>query len=249
MSSPPPRRRPAAHTSESAPAVPPVTLVSEPSLPAAEPVIPAAVPAFPPALFAQLVQCVATEITKQLQPASFSPAVQEPRVASPVSAALPSLAGTTAVQQLTTEVPVVNSLAVDQVVQSVPVGNAAAVDHVAQVVQSLHSTLAGEDPSTGAVQPKEVFTSINLPVDTRVPLKLKTKIWQNEFIAFSLLLANQFSEGKYQLTINPCDGSAPSLALEPVTKPKKVVSFVGFRLSMCLRRFILDTFQVMVPAL
>ena len=57
-----------------------------------------------------------------------------------------------------------------------------------------------------------------------MPLKLKTKIWQNEFIDFGLLLANQFSEGKYQLTFNPVDGSVPSLALEPITKPKKIVS-------------------------
>ena len=122
----PRRRRTAADTSEPAPPVPPV--------PAAEPVIPAAVSAFPPVLFAQLVQQVAAEDTKQLQPATPSSAVQEPRVASPTSAALPSLTGITALQQLTTEVPVINSSAVDQVVQSVPVGNAAAVDHVAQVV-------------------------------------------------------------------------------------------------------------------
>ena len=63
-----------------------------------------------------------------------------------------------------------------------------------------------------------------MPVDARVPLKLKTKIWNNEFIDFGLLLANQFAEGKYQLTINPGDGSSPSLALEPITKPKKIVS-------------------------
>ena len=74
-------------------------------------------------------------------------------MASPASAALPSLARTTALQQLTTEVPVVDSSAVDQVIRSVPVGNAAAVGHVAQVVLSVHSTSAGEDPSTGAVQP------------------------------------------------------------------------------------------------
>jgi len=145
-----------------------------------------------------------------------------PRVAS---AALPSLAGTTAIQQLSTEIPVVNSSAVDSMVPSVPVGTAASVDHVAQVVQSVHSSLAGEEPSMGAVKPKKVFTSINLPVDARVPLKLKSKIWQNEFFDFGLLLANQFSEGKYQLTINPGDGSAPSLALEPVSLPKKIVSF------------------------
>ena len=63
-----------------------------------------------------------------------------------------------------------------------------------------------------------------MPVDARVPLKLKTKIWNDEFIDFGLLLANQFAEGKYQLTLQPGDGSSPSLALEPMTKPKKIVS-------------------------
>ena len=208
MVSPPRRRRPAAHAREPAPPVPAAETVGPaPPAPTAESVTPAAVPAFPPALFEQLVQRVATEVTKQLQPPSSLPAVQEPRVASPASAALPNLAGTTAIQQLTTEIPVVNSSAVDPVVPSVSVGTTAAVDHVAQVVQSVHSTFSGEVPSTGAVQPKKVFMSINLPGDARVPLKLKTKIWQNEFIDFGLLLANQFSECKHQLTFNSGDGS------------------------------------------
>ena len=77
--------------------------------------------AFPPALFDQLVQRVAAEVTRQLQPASFLPAVQEPQVPSPAPAAFPSLAGTTDIQQLTTEVPVVSSS---------PVGNPSAVDQV-----------------------------------------------------------------------------------------------------------------------
>ena len=101
--------------------------------------------AFPSALFDQLVQQVAAEVTRQLQPASFLPAVQEPQVPSPAPAAFPSLAGTTDIQQLTTEVPVVSSS---------PVGNPSAVDQVTQVVQSVHSSLAGESPSTGAFQPQ-----------------------------------------------------------------------------------------------
>lgn len=109
-------------------------------------------------------------------------------------------------------------------VSSSPVGNPSAVDQVTPVVQSVHSSLAGESPSSGAFQPKDIFLSVNLPVNARVPLKLKTKIWNNEFIDFCLLLANQFAKGKYQLTINPGDGSSPSLALEPITKPTKIVS-------------------------
>ncbi|CAH3159243.1 unnamed protein product, partial [Porites lobata] len=140
-------------------------LFSGPFSHASEPAILATGPVFPPALFDQLVQRVAAEVTRQLQPASFLPAVQEPQVPSPTPAAFPSLAGTKAVQQLTTEFPVVSSS---------PVGNSSAVDQVTQVVQSVHSSLAGER--------------------------------------------------KYQLTINPGDGSSPSLALEPITKPKKIVS-------------------------
>lgn len=218
--SPPRRRRTAAPSlqsrgNDSETAAQSAVLLSGPSSHAFEPAIPATGPAFPPALFDQLVQRVAAEVTRQLQPASFLPAVQEPQVPSPAPAAFPNLAGTTAVQQLTTEVPVVSYS---------PVGNPSAVDQVTQVVQSVHSSLAGESPSSGALQPEDIFTSVNLPVDARLPLKLKTKIWNNGFIDFGLLLANQFAEGKYQLTINPGDGSSPSLALEPITKPKKIVS-------------------------
>ena len=119
-------------------------VLSGPSSHASEPAIPATGPVFPPALFDQLVQRVAAEVTSQLQRAPLLPAVQDPQVPSPVSAALPSLAGTTAVQQLTTEVPVASSS---------PVSNTLAVDQVTQAVQSVHSSLAGESPSTGAFQP------------------------------------------------------------------------------------------------
>ena len=44
-----------------------------------------------------------------------------------------------------------------------------------------------------------------------------------EFIHFGLPLANHFAKGKYQLTFHPGDGFSPSLALEPMTKPKKIV--------------------------
>ena len=171
MASPPRRRRTTAPSlpssrNDSEPAPQSAVLLSGPSSHASEPAIPATRHAFPPALFDQLVQRVAAEVTRHLQPASFLPAVQEPEVPSPAPAAFPSLDGMTAVQQLTTEVPVVSSS---------PVCNPSAEDQVAQVVQSIHSSLAGESPSTGAFQPKDIFTSVNLPVNARVPLKLKPK--------------------------------------------------------------------------
>ncbi|PFX27327.1 hypothetical protein AWC38_SpisGene7982 [Stylophora pistillata] len=125
----------------------PAVLHSVPSSHASERTISATIPAFPPALLDQLVQHVAAEVTRQFQPASFPPAIQESQVPFPTTEVFPNVAGTTAVQQLTTEVPVVGSS---------PVGNTSAGEQVAQVVQSLHSSL---------------------------------------------------TEGKYQLTINPGDGS------------------------------------------
>ena len=54
-----------------------------------EPAIRATGPAFPPTLFDQLVQRVAAEVTRQLQPDLYSPAVQAPQVPSPAPAATP----------------------------------------------------------------------------------------------------------------------------------------------------------------
>ena len=151
MASPPRRRRTAAPSLHSTSSDSPqsTVLLSAPSLPASEPSVPVTGLAFPPAMIDQLVQRVAVEVTRQLQSSSSSPAVQGPQMPSPAPASFPSLAGTTPIQQLTTEVPVVSSSAVDQVVESVPVGNPTAVDQVTQVVQSVHSSLAGEGPSTG----------------------------------------------------------------------------------------------------
>lgn len=131
---------------------------------------------------------------------------------SPAPDVLPSLSRTTTVQQLTSEVPKVSSI---------PIGNSSADEQVGQVVQSVYPSLAGESSSPAAFQPKEILTSVNLPDNAHLPLKIKTKIWNNGFIDFGLLLVNQLDEGKYQLTVNPDDGSSPSLSIEPIIKPKK----------------------------
>lgn len=67
----------------SEPATQSAVLLSGPSSHNSEPAIPATRPTFPPAVFDQLVQQVAAEVTRQLQPISFLPAVQEPQVSSP----------------------------------------------------------------------------------------------------------------------------------------------------------------------
>lgn len=70
-------------------------------------------------------------------------------------------------------------------------------------VQHLHLSLAGETSSLpGTAKPTELFTSVNLPLDARVPAKIKTKIWQEEYIDFGSLLVNPTLDGGFQLTIH-----------------------------------------------
>lgn len=88
-------------------------------------------------------------------------------------------------------------------------------------VRSFQSSLAGEQ----GARPKEVFTSVNLPVDARVSAKIKTKILQEEFIDFGSLLVNPTLNDKFQITIqNANEGSSPSLALEPLNRAKRVTT-------------------------
>ena len=92
-----------------------------------------------------------------------------------------------------------------------------------RVADTMQTNLSGEQVLfLSMTQPEVPFTSINLPVDARVPQKLKTKIWQQEYIDFGSLLVNPTLDGKFQLTIqNSNEGLSPSLALEPLNKPKK----------------------------
>ena len=56
-------------------------------------------------------------------------------------------------------------------------------------------------------------------------MKLKTKIWQQEYIDFGSLLVNLTLDCKFQLTLhNSNEGLSPSSALELLNKPKKISS-------------------------
>ena len=98
---------------------------------------------------------------------------------------------------------------------------------VHQGVRAVQSNLAGEGSllPPGSARPSQILTFISMPVDARVPTKLKSKIWQEEFIDFGSLPINHNRDGKFQLTIhNSSEGSSPSLAREPVNKPRKITT-------------------------
>ena len=108
----------------------------------------------------QIVATVTAQVTANLQSARADGTAQAVNGASSSSALRPSVT----VSSLSTSHP------------SVPL--------VAKAVENAQSILTGEPvlhDSSGA------FQSISLPLDVKVPQKIKSKIWSHEYIDFSVL--------------------------------------------------------------
>ena len=76
-------------------------------------------------------------------------------------------------------------------------------------------------------RPQNLFTSISVPLTSRVSSKIKAKIWANEFISFGTLLSDSPQEvGKYSLSMAPSVGasSQPQLTLEPCHTSKQITT-------------------------
>ena len=114
----------------------------------------------PEGFLEELVDKVAAAVTKKLQPTNLASS---------------SILEDTPLAQISTEFPVENT---------------AADGIVLQEIQAVHSSLAGEGSQlpTWSARPSQIFTSISMPVDARVPAKLKSKIWQEEYNDFGYLL-------------------------------------------------------------
>ncbi|KAL9977942.1 hypothetical protein ACROYT_G015408 [Oculina patagonica] len=124
----------------------------------------------------QVVARVTTEVTKQLQPLLSAHVPPESTQLPGANEAVPT--GQPNVPAGQTELPIV--------------GNP-----VQRIVDTMQTNLSGEQALFPSMrQPKVSFNSINLPVDARVPQKLKTKIWQQEYIDFASLLVNPTLDGK-----------------------------------------------------
>ena len=75
--------------------------------------------------------------------------------------------------------------------------NAVEVPTVHHGVQSVLASLSGEQHLLpGTQRPNDIFMSVNLPLDARVPAKVRSKILQNEFVDFGSLLVNPAFEDK-----------------------------------------------------
>ena len=177
-------------------------------------------PVLPTGFLDQVVARVTTEVTRQLQPLlSGSSAMQSDITLSTESA--PSQHGPPASQAPTFVQPSVLATALQGQTEVPVVGHP-----IQQAVTSVQADLSGEQGLFPSLpRPQDPFTSINLPVDARVAMKLKTKIWQQEYIDFGSLLVNPTLDGNFQLTIQKLtEGLSPTLALEPLNKPQKISS-------------------------
>ena len=84
----------------------------------------------------------------------------------------------------------------------------------------LNSLVNVNDP-----RPQSLFTSVSVPLTTRISSKVKAKIWANDYIYFATLLSDSpQDEGKYSLAMSPSvsSSSQPSLTLAPYHTSKRI---------------------------
>ena len=110
-----------------------------------------------------------------------------------------------------------------------------AVDHNVNVITNPQSGIGAVDPildlvNTGPYdqRPQVQFTSVSVPLTSRVSSKIKAKIWANEYINFGSLMSDSPQhEGKYSLSMSPSvagSSSQPQLLLEPCHLSKKITN-------------------------
>ena len=109
-----------------------------------------------------------------------------------------------------------------------------AVDDDVHVITNPQSGIEAVDPldlvNSGPYdqRPQVQFTSVSVPLTSRVSSKIKAKIWSNEYINFGSLLSDSpQQEGKYSLSMTPSvagSSSQPQLTLEPCHVSKKIAN-------------------------
>ena len=101
---------------------------------------------------------------------------------------------------------------------------------VNDALAEVHSNISGQtcpctipEPSL----PQQPFHSASLPLDARVPDKIKAKIWK-EFVDFSVLLSNPDPTTHYEINVRPLETGQPaSLVLEPAAKSNKQIKNIN----------------------
>ena len=73
--------------------------------------------------------------------------------------------------------------------------------------------------------PQQPFHSTSLPLDARVPEKIKAKIWNEEFVNLGAIVSNPDPNTRYEINFRPSEiDQSASLVLEPTAKSKRIKS-------------------------
>ena len=102
---------------------------------------------------------------------------------------------------------------------------------VSDALAAAHTHISGEPqllPTFNVpnlAEPSQLFLSSSLPIGSRLSMKVKAKIWNEEFIDFGTLFSGNSPQEKFQFSLQPSpSGGQPLFCLEPTTKPKKVTT-------------------------
>ena len=179
---------------------------------------------FPSPVMDQLVSRVTDEVTKRLQPLLSNLSSLAQQAQSPPSTSSQAPAESLPVEQSTSLQS--SGPNIQQAQGHAAIQDTVEVPAVHDGVQSVLASLSGEQNLLpGTQRPNDVFMSVTLPIDARIPAKIRGKIIQNEFVDFGSLLVHPAFEDKFRITLQPSqEGSSPSLALEPVNKAKRITS-------------------------
>ena len=166
----------------------------------------------PQALLEQIVSRVSDEVTRRLSSTSGDRNANDHQIPDQIS-----------------DVPVTGDAAgADQISEVHAVGipaDSSGRSVIQGAVSQFQERLSGDLPTITPPLPSTLFTSPSLPIDARVSAKLRAKILKNEFIDFGALATNPTLESKYQVVLHNEGGTQPpSLALEPVTKTRKLLT-------------------------
>ena len=172
-------------------------------------------PILSPDQFDILVSRVSLEVKKVIvtQPSSSETRATPTVVSEPPSQPLPVATSGEQLDESVIEEPIVPST-----------GDTSARQLVDTAIGALHSSMQGEHR-----KPSQMFHSVGLSLDASIPEKVKTKIFNNEYIDFGVLISNHLAgEDKYQISIVNGRSGQPSLFFEPSNKPKRIVNIEGW---------------------
>ena len=92
-------------------------------------------------------------------------------------------------------------------------------DAASKEIAELTNAVAQGRLTFASEKPDDTFSSVTFDLESRVPDRIKAKIWANEYVEFGSLLSVAPEESKYRLSVTHSQDQ-PSLCLEHV-KPKR----------------------------